>query len=131
MTNDDDNGGTRSSQQRSPDGGRDQGNLVSGAADDQKKSRSLKCLDNYNNLSNKIASPDMKDGKRKQKQTEVFDPSEIKQHSPASSVGSTSVAPKQPVDRYNLVGKRIAENISGTCFYGSVESVVWDNDNNN
>ena len=73
----------------------------------------------------------MKDGKRKQKQTEVFDPSELKQHSPASSVGSTSVAPKKPINQYNLVGKRIAENIGGTRFYGSVKSAVWDGDNNN
>ena len=78
MTNDDDNGGTRRSQRRSPGGGGAQGNLVSGDGGNQKKSRSLKCLDNYNNLSNKIASPEMKDGKRKQKQREMFDPSEIK-----------------------------------------------------
>ena len=64
MTNDDDNGGNR----RSPGGDGDQGDLVSGAGDVLKKTRSLKCLENYNNLSNKIASPEMKDGPRKRKQ---------------------------------------------------------------
>lgn len=73
----------------------------------------------------------MKSGPCKQKQSKLFDPSKTKQHSPASSVGSKSVAPEKPLNQYKLLGKCIAENISGTCFYGSVKSVVWDNDNNN
>ena len=59
MANNNDNGSNRRSR-CSPGhgGGRDQGERVHGAGADQKEIlRSLKCLENCNNLSTKIASP--------------------------------------------------------------------------